>query len=359
MKILFLGEPDSPNTISWVNGLQEQGCDVTVASVRTDGSSDALAIGNPSLPPRLRVLTGASHLKKIIKEIKPDLLLAYRVTSYGYLAAKTNFHPLVIAAQNEQIVYLPKPTYLRRKFLEKCAKFAISKADLMHAWAENIADGLMRFGANSKKILTMHRGIDMEMFAIEDRRSFNTNAPVFISTRSLYPEYRIEKILDAFAVVVKKLPEATLKIVGNGSEEESLKYKTAELGIKKNVLFTGRVDHPTLVKQLQESDIYISIIETEGMSSSLIEALLCRVLPIVTDMPASRKIVHNKTDGFLISDIDPEKLSAKMLDAVNMHENMLPNLQKNAETIKKEFDRQTNQKIFVKEYQRLCEKYKS
>ena len=356
MKILFLGEPESPNTVSWVAGLRDEGCEVVVASVRTDGSGDALAIGNPSLPPRIRILTGVSHLKSIIAEIKPDLVLAYRVTSYGYLAAKAGFHPLVLAAQNEQIVYLPKPTFLRRKFLEKCARFAISKADLMHAWSDNIADGLIKFGADSDKILTLHRGIDVKLFDSDRDKRFNKNAPVFISTRSLAPEYRIDKLLDAFALVVATVPEATLKIIGSGPEEENLKIKTSQLGIEKNVLFTGRVDHETLVRELQTSNIYISIIETEGMSSSLIEAVLCGVLPIVTDMPASQAIVDDRIDGFLINDIKPDRLSAIMIESIEKYEKMQPALQANAKEVKKRFDRKANQNIFIKAYRALCEK---
>jgi glycosyltransferase involved in cell wall biosynthesis len=353
MKILFLGEPDSPNTISWVTGLRKQGCDVTLASVRTNGNEDALAVGNPALPPRIRILTGVSHLQKIIAEIKPDLLLAYRVTSYGYLAAKTGFHPLVIAAQNEQIVYLPKPTFLRRKFLEKCAKFAIKKADLMHAWADNIADGLVKFGAERDKILVLHRGIDMEIFKDCKKRKFDKNAPVFISTRSLAPEYRIEKVIQAFAETLDKLPGAVLKIVGSGSEEERLKQIAADCRIEKHVHFLGRVNHQKLVQELQESDIYISIIETEGMSSSLIESTACGLLPIVTDMPASKKIIEDGVNGFLIDDIEGGKLSDIMLNAVEKYREMEPELTKNSARIKKAFNRTENQKAFIEKYQEL------
>ena len=173
MKILFLGEPDSPNTQSWIEGLRDAGCDVILASVRSDGSDGAIPIGNINLPPRIRILTGTRQLKKIIAKEKPDILLAYRVTSYGYLAAKTNFHPLVLAAQNEQIVYLPNPSFIRYKFLERCAEFAISKADLMHSWGKNITDGLIKFGANKNKILTLHRGIDIDSFTSGGQKDIN------------------------------------------------------------------------------------------------------------------------------------------------------------------------------------------
>jgi len=356
MKILFLGEPESPNTQSWVEGLREEGCEVVLASVRTDGTGDALAIGNPNLPPRIRVLTGVSHLKKIISEVKPDIVLAYRVTSYGYLAAKSGFHPLVIAAQNEQIVYLPKPSKLRSAFLGRCAKFAISKADLMHAWADNIADGLVKFGADRSKIITMHRGIDMSIFGEGKSLKFDKNAPVFISTRSLAPEYRIENVIEAFSLLLKQIPDATLKIIGSGSEEKQLKQLSCDLEIGTAVRFSGRVDHQRVVEELKESDVYISIIETEGMSSSLIESTACGLLPIVTDMPASRKLIKDGQNGFLINETGPEQLSEVMVSSVMEYEKMQSALSENAEKVKKEFDRKRNQKIFAKKYNELISK---
>ena len=353
MKILFLGEPESPNTQSWITGLRDQGCEVVLASVRTDGNGDALAIGNPGLPPRLRILSGVSHLKRIIAEIKPDILLAYRVTSYGYLAAKTGFHPLVIAAQNEQIVYLPNPTFLRRKFLEKCARYAIRKADFMHAWSENIAAGLVKFGADKDKILTLHRGIDMSIFSSDKKSHLKDDAPVFISTRSLAPEYRIENVIEAFSLLHKQIPGAVLKIVGSGSEESRLKQLASDLNLTDAVCFLGRLPHHALVKELKESDIYISVIETEGMSSSLIEAAVCGVLPIVSDMPASRLIVEDGVNGFLLRECSSGHLHELMLGAVSDYNKMRDSVAENSRKVCRDFDRISNQKIFLERYRGL------
>ena len=389
MKILFLGEPSSPNTMSWVEGLREQGCEVILASARTDGTDWNIPIGNPKLTPRLRVLTGVSNLKKIIADVKPDILLAYRITSYGYLAAKTGFHPLVLAAQNEQIVYLPKPSFFRRKFLERCVRYAVKNADLMHAWGDNIAQGLMKFGADESKILTLHRGIDMESFqgreegkeisniesisnvkgekggnkdtgkgclTSNELKSQNhkiTKSPIFLSTRSLYPEYLIDKVLDAFSLLLKKIPDARLEIAGSGLEEPLLKSKVKQLGIVENVKFYGRLDPEPLIDLLKSSDIYLSIIETEGLSSSLIESIVCELLPIVSDMPGSRGMVHDKVDGYLVKSVAPEDLCLVMLEAVENYEKLKPALIKNSKAVKEKFSREINQKIFIEKYREL------
>jgi glycosyltransferase involved in cell wall biosynthesis len=357
MKILFIGEPNSSNTVSWIEGLRRQGCEVYLASARTDGDDGSIPIGSPKLSARMRILTGATSLRKIIQDIKPDILLAYRITSYGYLAARTGFHPLVLAAQNEQIVYLPKPSRIRRFALERFVRCAVKKADLIHSWGDNITNGLLKYGADRNKILTLHRGIDMDAFHIGRSKQFNPESPVFVSTRSLYPEYLIDKVIDAFALLAEKIPGARLEIAGGGTEEKILKAKAMSLGMAGKICFHGRLSNAELVELLKSSDVYVSIIETEGVSSSLIESAACSLLPIVTDMPASRLIVDDGVNGLFVRDISLEAICSAMTKSVENYEKMRPALVQNSKRIKDAFNRDKNQSIFVEKYKKLLESY--
>lgn len=355
MKILFLGEPESPNTVSWVEGLRRQGCEVHIASARTDGRDGCIPIGSAKLPPRIRILTGTRHLRRIIRDLKPDILLAYRVTSYGFLAARAGFHPLVLAAQNENIVFQTGASLFRRKILAFCARYAIARADLMHAWGENIAKGLIRHGADEHKILTMHRGIDLDKFQARRGKKFNRESPVFVSTRSLYPEYNINKVIEAFALVVRVIPGAKLKILGKGAEAPVLKKITSSLSLDEKVAFLGRLDHDKLAEELQASDFYISIIDTEGLSSSLIESIACGVLPIVYDMPSSIDLVRDKIDGLLVNDTSASGLASAMIEAVEIYDKLEPALATNSKSVRQRFDREANQKVFVQKYMSLSD----
>ena len=294
-------------------------------------------------------------MQRIIRELKPDILLAYRVTSYGYLAATTGFHPLVLAAQNENIVFLTGPSFFRRHFLSFCARYAIARADLIHAWAENIAEGLIRHGASDKQILTMHRGIDLSMFQAVQKKQFNKTSPVFVSTRSLYPEYNIDRVIEAFACVAREIPGARLKILGKGSEATHLKKITASLSLDDKVTFLGRLDHDKLAEELRSSDFYISVIDTEGLSSSLIESIACQAVPIVYDMTSSRALVEDRINGLLLSDTSTKYLSSAMIEAVEMYYTLEPALAQNSKRVRERFDREHNQKIFVQKYKSLLD----
>jgi len=355
MKILFLGEPSSPNTMSWVEGMRDLGCEVVLASVRSDGSDGAWPIGPVSFPPRIRALLGVGDVKHLIRDIAPDVMIAYRVTSYGYIAAKSGFHPLVLAAQNEGIVFLRKPSWWRREILERFARYAVERADMLHAWSPNIRDGLLAFGADEGKILTMHRGIDISGVPEKPRggRKFDAGRPVFVSTRSLYPEYRLDLLLKAFRRVLDHIPGARLKIAGDGPERAELERLRSDLALDEAVEFPGRLPADALHTLLRESDIYVSIIATEGMSSSLIEAVAHGLLPVVWDMPASKTLVENGVNGILVVDDHPDDIAGAMARASAEFAEFESGLAENAARVKSEFDRLKNIGVFLEKYKEL------
>jgi glycosyltransferase involved in cell wall biosynthesis len=193
----------------------------------------------------------------------------------------------------------------------------------------------------------------MSLFADRRTKKFTPDSPVFISTRSLYPEYRIDRILTAFSLLLKQIPGAVLKITGTGSEESALKKQAATLGISGSVVFTGRLAQKKLLEELKQSDIYISVIETEGMSSSLIEAAACGLLPLVTRMPASSEIISDGKNGILLTDTSPEALCGKMLSAAAGFSEMEPALLANREEVIRRYDREKNLDIFLEKYEEL------
>ena len=354
LKILFLGEPSSPNTVSFAEGLREAGCEVVLASTRTDGSDGAWPIGPVGMTPRLRALLGVGSVKRLISDIKPDLLLAYRVTSYGYLAASAGFHPMVLAAQNEKIVFLRKYSWWRERLLGRFARKAVRHADMMHAWGPNIRDGLLSFGADENKILTLHRGVDLSgLPSLGDKRGFDPEHPVFISTRSLYPEYRIDMLVEAFRRYRETVPGAKLRIAGDGSEADKISAMIRDVGLENSVAMLGRLSQEDLREELSEADIYVSIIGTEGVSSSLVEACASGILPVVMDMPASRLLVEDGGTGLLLDDASVDSVADAMRRAVDGFESMRPALIKNAKRTRENFNRRTNIQVFVDRYMEL------
>ena len=57
----------------------------------------------------------------------------------------------------------------------------------------------------------------------------------------LFPQKGVDYLIDAMPAILEKKPGASLHIVGEGPEEESLKKKTKVLGLEDKIVFYGRV----------------------------------------------------------------------------------------------------------------------
>lgn len=137
--------------------------------------------------------------------------------------------------------------------------------------------------------------------------------PHFICTRALEPLYNIPCILRAFQKVQTELPEATLTLVGGGSEHENLIHLSQEMELK-NVSFTGRVDNKEIYRYLDKADIMLSSPKVDNMPVSLLEAMNAGLLVISSNVGGVPYMIDNNT-GYLFPSDDSDALASLMIQA--------------------------------------------
>ncbi len=94
-KILFLGETYRADAQTWMNGLREFG-DFELVSWELKTPS------NGGFNRLFRIIEYAFswiRLLQLIRKEQPDMVIAERTTSYGFLAALSGIRPVVIAQQ--------------------------------------------------------------------------------------------------------------------------------------------------------------------------------------------------------------------------------------------------------------------
>lgn len=136
--------------------------------------------------------------------------------------------------------------------------------------------------------------------------------PHYICVRAHEPLYNIPCILRAFQKVQAELPEATLTLVGSGSEYENLIHLSQEMGIK-NVSFTGRVNNKDIYQHLDKADIMLSAPKVDNMPVSLLEAMNAGLLVISSNVGGVPYMVEDNKTGLLFDCDNSEQLSQKML----------------------------------------------
>ena len=344
-KILFLGESYRADAMTWMNGLKEFGdFEIITWELKTPNHTFFSRF--------LRLLefcTGLFQVKKIIKLHQPDMIIAERTTSYGFLAAISGVKPIAIAQQGRTDLWPEKSLLLPLKKIMQ--HYAFEKADLIHAWGPVMTVSMQATNVNMEKVLVLPKGIDLEKF--KNKRNASAEKITAIVTRSLMPEYRHDVILQAFWILSQKGIDFELTLVGDGKLLPMLQELAQKLNIQNKVNFTGRIPNTKLPELLQQSNFYISMPITEGVSASLFEAMASNCYPIVTDIPGNQSWIKHRENGQLITIDDAEMLADELLWAFENGEYRNTAILKNRKFVEENAEYKTNMKIIADKYHEL------
>ncbi|WNM18849.1 glycosyltransferase [Flavobacterium capsici] len=343
-RILFLGETYRADAITWINGLKEFGdFEIVTWELKTNNK------GLNRIYRLLELIKSILFIKKIAKNYHPDMIIAERTTSYGFLAAISGIKPIAIAQQGSSDLWpLNSPFYFLKKKLQD---YAFKKADLIHAWGEIMAEHMMKSGVNMSKVMILPKGINLEYFEFNDNSELNYIDAVV--TRSLETEYNHETILKAFSILKQKGIPFKLTIVGDGSNLIKLQNLTKQLNIDKEVKFTGRIKNDEIPFFLKKSNFYISMPITEGVSSSLFEAMACGCFPIVSHIDSNEKWIEQKVNGILVDSINASKLAEELEWSFNRKDYLRKVIILNRKFIEEKANYKINMKKIADNYQYL------
>lgn len=307
-KILFLGETYRQDAITWINGLKEFG-DFEIVTWELKTHSNGIL----NRLKRILEYTGSLFkIRKIVRHQTPDMVIAERTTSYGFLAALSGIKPLVIAQQG--ITDLWPTSSVLYPIKKKIQDYAFKKADLIHAWGPAMIPAMKKANVDMSKVLVLPKGIDLSVF--DTAKKIHPNEIKAVVTRTLSPEYKHDIILQAFGILHEKGLDFQLTIVGDGIQFGFLKELSKKLKIETKVIFTGKLPNSQLSQIVQQSNFYISMPITEGVSASLFEAMASNCYPLVTDIPGNQSWIQHRKNGQLIAVNDYELLASELIWAI-------------------------------------------
>jgi len=187
-----------------------------------------------------------------------------------------------------------------RQILFALERFAFRHSDavIFHSEGEK-RNARKLFGLNLKNGHVILTGFPVDKFAQHAQRKANGEVTI-TSVSRFVPVKGLDVLLRAFAGLRGK---NRLMLVGSGPEERSLKKLAERLGIKDRTVFAGfRRDIPDI---LGSSDIFVVSSFSEGLPTSLLEAMASGLACVVTDI--GLPVEHEKT-GLVVPPGDAEAL---------------------------------------------------
>ncbi len=161
----------------------------------------------------------------------------------------------------------------------------------------------------------------------------------------------VEYLIGAFAKVQADYPNAQLLIAGSGSLKESLRGQAEQLGVGNNIHFLGYLGN--VAPLLANSDIYALPSLSEGINTSVLEAMALGRPVVATDAGGTRDIIEDGVTGILVPPASVNPLAEAMLRLTNDKEAAKVMGQKGKQKVSDDFPKDGYSDVVFSEYSEM------
>jgi glycosyltransferase involved in cell wall biosynthesis len=123
----------------------------------------------------------------------------------------------------------------------------------------------------------------------------------------------VDVLARAFVMVARRMPDASLILIGSGSQGEKIRAILEAGGQMDRVMLAGRVPPAQIQRWYHKADLFISPSHVDGSSVSLMEALASGPPALVSNISANCEWITDNVNGWLFRDGDAEHLAERIL----------------------------------------------
>jgi glycosyltransferase involved in cell wall biosynthesis len=302
-----------------VNGLRGIGQRAALAAHPDGELRRRAAEGLELIPiaPRTEMdLAAAWRFSRLIKRITPDLVHAH--DPHGVAMASL---ALSMAAPALRGARVPALVASRRvDFRLKGNSFSRWKyrqVDCFIAASDAIRQMLVGDGVPADRTVTVHEGIDVERVAatppvnVHEAFFLPHGAPVVGNVAALVPHKGQRHLIEAARLVVQEMPDVRFVILGEGELRDALERQVHDHHLQKHVLLPGfRTD---VIGCIKGFDLFAMSSVTEGLGTSLLDAMACSRPIVATTAGGIPEIVEDGVNGLLVPPRDHAAMAAAIL----------------------------------------------
>ena len=158
-----------------------------------------------------------------------------------------------------------------------------------------------------------HCGLEEDYFLAEDCAF--PEQPTFLCVGRLSPEKGHLILLDAFATLQNRNPNAHLFLAGDGPMRPAIETHVASLGLSDAVTLMGWTDAQGIKEKLSETTVLVQPSFIEGLPVVIMEALARRRPVISTFVGGIPELVRPGENGWLVPAGEPDALAEAMIEA--------------------------------------------
>ncbi len=273
--------------------------------------------------PSYRVGIPNPKIFSLINKISPDIIHIHSPASLGVIGLATakrlkipvimTYHTLL----TEYLDYIPgsKNKIIRKinkKTVDKYTKWFYNRSDITIVPSGYTKNFLKKTGVK-KEVFVLPTGIKFKDLKFKKRKN---KKPIILHVGRICKEKNIDVVIKAFKEL-KKSTDIKLIITSFGPAEKELKELVKELGLKKNVKFTGYISEREKNSLYKKADLFVTASTTDTQGLVLLEAMQYGTPIIAASAGGFKDCIKNNYNGILFKPGNINDLAKKMKEVLD------------------------------------------
>jgi glycosyltransferase involved in cell wall biosynthesis len=170
----------------------------------------------------------------------------------------------------------------------------------------------------------IYNGVDLDRYdhqepccTLRDEYGMEAGSQIVGVVARLEPEKGHQTLIDAWPHVLRRVPDAYLLVVGEGSRRDLLEQQAAANQVAHRVVFTGRRDDVPAVTAALDVAVLPSHREAQGLS--ILEAMALTRPVVASDVGGIPEMIEDGVTGLLVPHDEPVKLADAIVRLLTDH----------------------------------------
>ena len=256
--------------------------------------------------------SAAWRLSRLLGRERPDVVHAHDPHGVAMASLALSLDPRgprpLFAASRRVDFHLKGNAFSRWKYRQ---------VDVFICASETIRRMLVADGVDAERTVTVHEGIDLAHVDAAPRADVHAefwlprHAPVVGNIAALVPHKGQHDLVEATALVLKEVPDTHVLVAGEGELRPALEQQIKHLHLQKHVMLLGF--RPDVLSLLKAFDVFVMSSHTEGLGTSLIDAMAVRKAIVATRVGGIPEVVVDGETGLLVAPHSPRELAGAIV----------------------------------------------
>ena len=281
---------------------------VTTIETRAHAGSQVSVTTPPKFLPGIlgRLLATIIHpliFLRLIKKIKPEVVVTYSIPTSGWQIAKIcNVRKIPIVVRVIDIPHVLRETHFK-PLVKWSERYVFGHANFVSTHNEALRQYCIGLGASPDKSSVIYPGIDMARFFPEPPRldlqvkvGIQPTDTVLLFMGTIFRFSGLIELLTELASTLRKDPSLKFLILGEGEDFIRLNELAKSLGLQRQVIMPGRIEYDLLADYLRLGHVALLPFRPEpvthgALPGKILQYLACGLPTIATPLDGLQSMI--------------------------------------------------------------------